>query len=273
MKVLIAADMEGITGVVSWDHVTAGHFEYDRFRRLMTRDVNAAIAGAFEGGADEVIVADGHGGGTNILIEELDPRVRINCSNSAPHSMVQGIDQTIDGLLYVGYHARHGTPNAICDHTYSSKCVSNLWLNGVLTGEYGLNAALAGYYGVPVIMISGDQSACAQAVELLGGLETAVVKQATGRHSAECLPPMLTQRLISAAAQAAVNRLRQGQAPAAYTVSTPVQVSVEFKSSDMADRAMRIPGSLREGLVVSLQLPDVHQAYMGFRSMLGLASY
>jgi D-amino peptidase len=272
MKVLIAADMEGITGVVSWDHVTAGHFEYDRFRRLMTQDVNATIAGAFEGGADEVIVADGHGGGTNILIEQLDSRARINCSNSAPHSMVQGIDATIDGLLYVGYHARHGTPNAICDHTYSSKCITNLWLNGVLMGEYGLNAALAGYYGVPVIMISGDQAACAQAVELLGDLQTAVVKQATGRNSAECLPPGVTHKLISAAASVAVTRLAAGQAPTPYIVSAPVQVSVEFKSSDMVDRAMRMPGSLRAGLVVSLQLPDAHQAYMGFRSLLGLAS-
>ncbi len=272
MNILIAADMEGITGVVNWDQVTAGHFEYPRFRALMTEDVNAAIQGAFEGGASKVTVADGHASGTNILIEQLDPRAVINCSNSAPHSMIQGISPDITGMIYIGYHARHGTANAICDHTYSSRCVSNLWINGILTGEYGLNAAIAGYFGVPVIMVSGDQMACAETIELLGKMPAAIVKVATGRHSAECLPPAQSHPLIKTAAKMAVQNLARGNSPKPFLPPSPVEILVELKSSDMADRAARIPGTERDGLRIRMVLPNMQQAYFGFRSILGMAS-
>ena len=185
MKVLIAVDMEGITGVTTWDQVTPGHAEYARFRRLMTQDVNAAIRGALEAGADEVIVADGHWNASNILIEELDPRAKLNSGSPSPFSMMEGIDESIDAVFFIGYHARNGSPFAILDHTWSSRTVANIWLNELLTGEYGLNASLAGHFGVPVIMVSGDQTACAQMSELLGDVEIAVVKQATGRFAAE----------------------------------------------------------------------------------------
>jgi D-amino peptidase len=272
MKILIAADMEGITGVVNWDQVTPGHYEYARFRKLMTQDVNSAIAGAFEAGVTDVIVADGHWNGTNILIEELDPRARLNSSTSAPHSMMQGIDETVDGVIFIGYHARQGSENAVCDHTWSSACVTNLWLNDTLVGEFGLNGALAGYYGVPVIMVSGDQTACGQTLELLGDMQTAVVKQATGRYSAECLAPEATQKLISNAARLAASDLIRGRAPEPFIVDTPVLVTVEFRSSDMADRAMRMPGTQRDGTRVSVEMPDMNAAYSAFRTIVGLAS-
>jgi D-amino peptidase len=271
MKILIACDMEGITGVVQWDQVTPGHFEYPRFRKLMTQDVNAAIKGAYEGGATDVIVADGHWNGTNILIEELDPRARLNSSTSAPHSMMQGIDETVNGVIYVGYHARQGSVNAVLDHTWSSKTVANLWLNDVLVGEFGLNGALAGYFGVPVIMVTGDQTACAQTVELLGEVEMAVVKQATGRFSAECLAPEVTQRLIAEAAKRAVQNLKRGHAPDPFVVDAPVLVTVDLMTSDMADRALRIPGLQRDGNRVSLEAADMNAAYSAFRTIVGLA--
>src|SRR5574339_376104 len=210
MKILIATDMEGITGVTIWDQVTPGHAEYARFRKLMTQDVNAAIRGAFDGGADEVVIADGHWHGSNILVEELDPRARLNTGSPSPFSMMQGIDESVDGVMFVGYHARNGSPNAILDHTWSSRTVANVWLNDILTGEYGLNGALAGHFGVPVIMVSGDQTACAQVTELLGDMETAVVKQATSRFAAECLAPQVTQETICLSAERAVQRLAAG---------------------------------------------------------------
>ena len=271
MKILIATDMEGITGVVNWDQVTPGHYEYPRFRKLMTQDVNAAIAGAFEAGATEVIVADGHWNGANILIEEFDARARLNSGTDAPHSMMQGIDESFDGVMYVGYHARQGSANAVCDHTWSSTCVTSLWLNDMLVGEFGLNGALAGYYGVPVIMVSGDQTACGQTVELLGELETAVVKQATGRYSAECLAPEVSQKLILEAARRAVLNLSRGKAPEPFIVDTPVLVTVEFRSSDMADRALRMPGTQRDGTRISIEMPDMNAAYSAFRTVVGLA--
>jgi len=271
MKILIATDMEGITGVTTWDQVTPGHVEYPRFRKLMTQDVNAAIRGATEAGAEEVAVADGHWNGSNILIEELDPRARLNTGSPSPFSMMQGIDESVDGVIFIGYHARNRTPNAILDHTWSSKTVANIWLNDILTGEYGLNASLAGHFGVPVIMVSGDQTACAQVVDLLGDMEMAVVKQATGRFAAECLIPEVSQELIYMIAARAVGRLTEGDVPDPFVLDTPVRVAVEFFKSDMADRATRIPFTQREGTRVSFSAQEMASAYNGFRAMVMLA--
>jgi D-amino peptidase len=271
MKILIAADMEGITGVTTWDQVTPGHAEYARFRKLMTQDVNAAVRGAYEAGADEVIVADGHWNGSNILIEELEARARLNTGSPSPFSMMQGIDESVDGVMFIGYHARNGTPDAILDHTWSRMTVANVWLNDTLTGEYGLNGAVAGHFGVPVIMVSGDQTACAQVVDILGDMETAVVKRATGRYAAECLPPPVTQDMIFMSAARAVTRLQDGAVPAPFVLDAPVRVAVEFFTSDMADRASKIPFTQRDGTRVSLTTQEMASAYSGFRSLVTLA--
>jgi len=272
MKILIATDMEGITGVTTWDQVTPGHAEYGRFRRLMTQDVNAAIRGAVEAGADDVIVADGHWNGSNILIEELDPRARLNSGSPSPFSMMQGIDETVDGVFFVGYHARNGSPNAVLDHTWSSRTVANVWLNDILTGEYGLTAAAAGHFGVPVIMATGDQIACSQMTELLGDLEVAVVKQATGRFAAECLAPAITQETIALTASRAVERLLDGDVPDPFVLDTPTRVTVEFFTSDMADKASKMPFTQRDGTRVSVIVEEMASAYSGFRSMVMLAT-
>jgi D-amino peptidase len=271
MKILIATDMEGITGVTTWDHVTPGHAEYARFRRLMTQDVNAAIRGAVEAGADEIIVADGHWNGSNILIEELDPRARLNTGSPSPFSMMQGIDESVDGVFFLGYHARNGSRNAVLDHTWSSKTVMNLWLNDILTGEYGLNAALAGYFSVPVVMATGDQTACGQIVELLVDMETAIVKQATGRFAAECLAPQMAHETIYTSAARAVGRLEEGNAPDPFVLDSPIRVTVEFFTSDMADKADKIPFTQREGTRVSFSAQEMISAYNGFRSIVMLA--
>ena len=267
MKILIAADMEGITGVTTWDQVDPRHAEYIRFRRLMTEDVNAAIRGACDAGATEVIVADGHSYGSNILIEDLDRRARLNSGSPSPFSMMQGIDESVDAVLFIGYHARNGSEKAVLDHTWSSRTVANVWLNDHLTGEFGLNAALAGHFGVPVIMASGDQTACQQISELLGNIETAVVKQANGRFAAECLPPEVTQELIYAAANQAVERMADDDLPEPFVLDTPIRVTVEFFSSDMADRAAIIPFTERADTRVSFTAPEMTLAYSAFRSM------
>jgi D-amino peptidase len=272
MKILIAVDMEGITGVTTWDQVTPGHAEYARFRKLMTQAVNAAVRGACEAGAEEVIVADGHWNGSNILIEELDPRAKLNSGSPSPLSMMQGIDDSVDAVFFVGYHARNGSPNAILDHTWSSRTVANVWLNELLTGEYGLNAALAGHFGAPVIMVSGDQTACAQMSELLGDAEVAVVKQASGRFAAECLSPQVSQELIYESACRAVERLAQGDVNDPFVLDTPVRVTVEFFTSDMADRASQMPFAQREGRRVSFPAQEMETAYRAFRTMVMLAS-
>ncbi len=271
MKILISADMEGVTGVSNWDQVTPGHPEYARFRRLMTGDVNAAVRGVFDGGGDEVRVADGHWNGSNILVEELDPRAKLHAGTAAPFPMMQGIDEEVDGVIFVGYHARHGSADAVLDHTWSSACVQNLWINGEISGEYTLNAALAGHFGAPVLLASGDQTACAQIGALIPSLKGIVVKYATGRFSAECLPPVVTAELIEQGTKQAVQSLRRQEAPAALVVPRPIQVMVEFKSSDMAARAGAIAGTRRADLKVSFEAADMPSAYMRFEVLIELA--
>jgi D-amino peptidase len=186
--------------------------------------------------------------------------------------MMQGIDESVDAVFFVGYHARNGTPNAILDHTWSSKTVANVWLNDLLTGEYGLNAALAGHFGVPVIMVTGDQTACGQMSDLLGDVEVAVVKQASGRFAAECLHPQVSQELIYEAACHAVERLSEGDVIDPFILDTPIRVTVEFFSSDMADRACKVPHTQREGTRVSFTAKEMETAYTAFRSMVMLAA-
>jgi D-amino peptidase len=267
MKVLIAADMEGVSGVTCWEETESNHSEYARFRKIMTEEVNAAISGAAEAGADEFVVADGHGEGTNILFEELDSRALLNSGGNSPLSMVQGVNQSTAGVLFIGYHARAGSKNAVLAHTWSSGRIANVWLNDALVGEYGINGAVAGHFGVPVLMISGDQTACAQAVDLLGALETAVVKHASGYFSAECLSPKITLPLIQETAKRAVKRLKDGTAPKPYIIKTPVRVRIEFRQPEAADRAERLPGVSRlDGLRIEFAVQDMLAAYAGFRA-------
>ncbi len=272
MKLLIAVDMEGITGVVTWNHVDPEHAEYQRFRRLMTQDVNAAIRGAVEGGADEIVVTDGHWNSDNILVEELDSHARLNSGTPSPFSMVQGIDQAVDAVIFIGYHARMGTANAILDHTWSSARVQNVWLNGRLTGEIGLNAALCGHFGAPVLMISGDQSANKEADEWIPGIENIVIKKASSRWSAELLPPAVTQLMICEGAVRAVRSFKTGKGPAPVKVETPVTVGLEFLYSEMADKALLLPGSQRiDGRKIEFSQPDMPAAYQAFRAAVTLA--
>ncbi len=274
MKLLIAVDMEGITGVSRWVHVDSTHAEYQRFRKLMTADVNAAIAGAFAElpAGSEVLVADGHGSGQNILIDELDPRARLHSGNAAPFAMVHGIGADVAGVFFIGYHARMGSTPAVLDHTWSSSHVFNVWLNGRITGEIGLNASLSGYFGAPVLMLSGDQTASAEAREWVPGIETAVVKVATSRYSADALPPAVSQERIRSAAATAVRKFQEGNGPKPLQPGSPVTIAVEFLNSAMADGAALTPGSKRlEARKVEIEAPDMAVAYGAFRTLVNNA--
>ena len=273
MKILIAADMEGITGVVHWDQVNPDHAEYSRFRKLMTGDVNAAIRGAFAGGATTVTVTDGHHNGRNILIEELDPRATLNSGSPSPLSMVQGVDEDVDGVMLVGYHGRMGAVNAILDHTWSDERVSGLWINGQAFGEAGLNGAVCGHFNVPVIMASGDQTLCAEVQELFGNkIEVAQVKKAVSRMSAECLPPAVTASLIEEVAKRATINLKSKKAPKPLKVTKPINMTVKFEQSDMADKAALMPHAIRTvERRVEYVASDMVTIYLAFRTMLALA--
>jgi len=273
MKLLIAVDMEGISGVVNWDQVDPSHAEYQRFRQIMTEDVNAAIQGAASAGATDFVVADGHWNSTNILIEKLDPRARLNSGSPSPFSMVQGVDSSVDAAFFIGYHARAGSLNAILDHTWSSLRVANVWLNGRLTGEFGMNAAVCGHFDVPALMISGDQTVCAEALEWVPGVETAQVKTAVGRFAAECLPLKESRKLIHETAEHALRNFVAGKSPPPLKVKTPVTIKLEFQAQNMADAAVIMPGAKRlDGRTIEFKAPDMAAAYLAFRSAVGLAA-
>lgn len=270
MKLLIVDDMEGISGVVDWTHVDSKNLEYQRFRKIMTADVNAAIKGAFEAGVDEVVVSDGHGGGKNVLIEELDPRARLNSGSPSPFAMVQGIDDAMDAMIMIGYHARYGTQGGVLAHTWSLGVV-NLWLNDLLVGEIGLSAFVAGHFGVPVLMISSDEAGCKEAAELIPGIETVAVKKGSTTFAAQCLPLELTHKLIRETAQKAVKRLKGGQGTEPVSTTTPVTVTVEFNNALMADNASIAPGAIRvDGRTVKMEAADMPAAYRTFRMLVRL---
>jgi len=264
MRVLIACDMEGLSGVVHWDHVSPKHAEYARFRQIMTDEVNAAIDGALDGGATHLIVTDGHHHGRNLLIEQLRAPARLISGGPAPLSMVQGAAE-VDAACFIGYHARAGTLNAVLCHTWTDE-VRGVWLNDRAVGEIGLNAAVCGHFGVPIRLVTGDRAAVQEAIELLGPIETVAVKQALSRMSAECYPAAENHHAIRAAAKRA---LTTPGTP--WTVETPVRLRVELNRPDQADRAATLPGIRRvNGTTVEWIGRDPIETYAVFRTIADL---
>lgn len=271
MKIYISADMEGIGGIVHSDQTDSTHSEYQRCRKLMTAEVNAAIQGALDGGATEILVNDSHGGMRNILIEELHPEAILLSGATKSFSMMAEIDRTFDAVFFIGYHARAGSAFANLDHTWNGpRVVQNIWLNGIEVGETGLNAALAGYFGVPVVLLTGDQTACAQARELLGAdLETVEVKQAVGRAAAKNLPAAKAHALIRAAATRAVAQCKQ-RAP--FTFQSPITLRLALARSSQADRCLLMPEvKLVAPRVVEFTHTDYAVLYNAFRALMVLA--
>jgi len=272
MRVYISVDMEGVAGVVHEDQTDpiqprhAG--EYNRFRRLMTNETNAAVEGALEAGATRVLVNDSHWLMRNLLIEDLNPAAELLSGGPKRLSMVEGIDTGFELALFVGYHARAGTQHATIDHTYTSR-VYEARLNGEPVGELALNAAMAGVHGVPVALVSGDQALAAEARALLGtSVETIVVKEALGRFAARSLAPAIACERIRAGAAAALRREHR-----VFTVSSPVRLEVDFVQTGMADMAELVPGSVRTaGRTVSYTGDDYREVFRAWRAMYNLAS-
>jgi D-amino peptidase len=264
MKLLIATDMEGTSGVVDWNHVDPSKPEYARFRKVMTANVNAAIEGAIRGGATEIIVSDSHNTSTNILIEELDPRVSaLNCGFRTNVLMVEGVDQ-VDAAMLVSFHARNDTPNAILCHTFTLN-VGNLWVNGRLAGEIGVNAAICGHYNVPVLMVSSDLAGCKEAEEWIPGVETAVLKRGNGRFAAECLPPEKAQELITSKAEKAVKNFIQGKAPKPVKMAAPTKMILQFTHSNEADGPSVLPEYKRlDATRLEFEGKDILEAFQRF---------
>lgn len=226
LKVYISADMEGVTGVVTGEQLGPSGFEYGRFRQIMTQEVNAAIAGAKAAGASQVLVSDSHGNGQNLLLEELPPDIQLVRAWPRPLGMMQGIDESFDAAIFIGYHAGATNLKGIRAHTMSSATLADIRINGISMPEAGINAAIAGHFDVPVVMISGDDAIVEEASRLLGDLEGVVVKWASGLHSGRTLLPAATLPLIRERVEAAVRR-RADFRP--YKIDLPARLEVRFK--------------------------------------------
>jgi D-amino peptidase len=207
-KVYISVDMEGISGVVGNDQTSAGQAEYGRSRKLMAEDANAAIRGAFAGGATEVVVNDSHGSQRNLLPEDLDPRARLISHSFKRHGMVEGLDETFDAVIFVGYHAKADSPRGLFAHT-GSGVVKDVQVNGKSAGEGGLNTLMAQWYGVPVVMITGDDVAIEQQKEWTPDVRGVVVKRAINMRAVESRPLAEARKEIEAAARESVAASRK----------------------------------------------------------------
>jgi D-amino peptidase len=272
LKVYISADMEGIGGVSTWQVQAApGAPEYEKSRRLMTLEVNSAVSGAFDAGATDVLVSDSHWSAQNIDIEALDPRARLVRAFPRPLEMMQGIDNTFDAVVFIGYHASEGTPSAILSHTISSARILELKLNDTAVPEAGLNAAIAGEVGVPVVFLSGDQATGRQARELLGPIGTVAVKQATGFYSATMLNPGECQRLIHEGVKRAVVG-RKEMKP--YRLTHPVKLELTFKNIVDAELVSCLPGIERpRGSTIVFKARDMIEASKFLAAILGMNTF
>lgn len=269
MKIFISADMEGISGVVTMEQIEPGARDYERARRMMTREVNAVIEAAVECGAGEIVVNDSHDNMDNILIEELNPKAVLISGSPKPLSMMQGIDKSADAVFFVGYHARAGTPQAVVDHTYCFRVLSAK-INGKPMSEAGLNGRLAGYFGVPVAFLSGDQHAVACAKEELRDPVGVVVKEAVGRNAAVTYPFDVVKQRLRAGVAEAMKHLGAFEPTAE---KGPVELEVSFSISGMADMAVLIPGAYKkDGRTVVYTAKDYMEAFKVFRAMLVLSS-
>lgn len=261
--------MEGTTGVVDWSQVGGDGGEYEKYRKLMVGDLNAAIEGALAAGAEEITVSDSHGRMRNLHPWEVNEAATLIRGSPKPFGMMAGISDEFDAALFVGYHARRGTPNAILCHTYTLGVMA-AYVNGIEMGEFGLNATLAGHHGVPAVFIAGDAAVAAEARALVPGIKTAVVKEGMGRYAAECLHPEKTAPLIKKTVSEALASY-DGIEP--LRVETPVKLKVELVSATSADAASILPYVERlDGRTVAAVFDDYPAAYRGFVGIFSMAS-
>jgi D-amino peptidase len=240
VRVLIMSDMEGVSGIVVWEQVNGGAPMYEEGRRLYTEEINAAVRGAKAAGATEIVAVDCHGAGggwtfNSFIPELLDP----DCEWVAHHPWsryTELLEQGCDAALFVGMHARANTPDGVLCHTISTTTWRNLWFNDDLVGETGINAALCGQYGCPVLLVTGDTATCQEATELIGpDLTTVAVKRGLSRYSARQIPPVRARQMIEAGAKQA---LQQRRPVRPYVPAQPTTITIELSTVETANQFM-----------------------------------
>ncbi len=271
MRVYISVDMEGIAGINTSKPTERGDDAYPRSAALMGGEANAAIEGAFDAGAEEVVVNDSHGKMYNLPPEELDPRARLVQGSKAWSMVEAAAEGRFDVALFVGYHARAGHPRGTLAHTYTGGPTLTT-LAGRPTGEYGINAMYLGTLGVPVGMVAGDDALAEEVADWLPWAERVVVKRAVSRQAADSLHPARARELVREGARHAVERATTGDLEP-LRLDPPIEVGIDFRHGGQADLAAFIPGFRREAdRGVRYTAADGVEAYRAFVSAVRMAT-
>ena len=244
MKIFISSDMEGTAGVVDWDQVLAGGHLYDYYAGLLTNEINAAIEGALSAGATEFLVNDSHSKMQNLRPDQLKGNARYLSGRYKPMYMMQGLDDTFDAIFFISYHGSMGSHGSTLSHTYFPTAFSEVTLNGEVTGEAGINALVALAYGVPIVLITGDQVTADELLPFAPGAHAAIVKESVTRFSANSMHPDEACTVIREAAERAVRSIATATIP---SLTLPVTMGITFKTSDYCDLTLRIAGFERVG--------------------------
>lgn len=272
MRIYISADIEGITGVVNWKQAgtpSSDHYDYAFARRMMTHDVNAAIRGARDAGATKIVIKDSHNVGLNLLIDQLEPGVElISGSRACPDGMMQGISRDFDACFLIGYHGMAGATEGVMEHTITGR-IHRVSVNGQPIGEMGMSAATAGYYGVPLVMVSSDDKGCHEAKSFIPTIEAAQVKVGMGRFMSHLLHPSETVGLIHEAARRGVDK---ASSIPPYTLEGECTARLEFNRSEEVDEASQLPGWNRlDAYTIEQTFPDWPSAHIGMRRAMSFA--
>ncbi|TMU87494.1 aminopeptidase [Bacillus sp. BHET2] len=268
MKIYMSVDMEGITGLVDHTHVDSSKHNYERGRIMMTDEANAVASTAFDLNCKEVLINDSHSQMNNLLIEKLHPETKLISGGAKPYSMVQGLDETYDGAFFVGYHAR-ASMKGVMSHSMIFG-VRNMFINDVVVGELGFNAYVAGYYGVPILLVAGDDQAALEAESLIPNVKTVVVKESISRSVAKSLTPQKSAQLLKEKTKEAIHNKEN-----VHPLTPPERptLRVEFTNYGQAEWASLMPGTeLETGTTtVRYEAKDILEAYRAMLVMTELA--
>jgi len=268
MKLYVSVDMEGITGLVDHTHVDSNKHNYERSRIIMTDEANQVVTTAFEQKWQEVVVNDSHSKMNNLLIERLHPETQLITGDVKPFSMVQGLDETFNGAIFVGYHAR-ASLKGVMSHSMIFG-VRNMYINDVAVGELGFNAYVAGYFNVPVLMVAGDDGAAIEAEKLIPNVTTAIVKESISRSAAKSLTPIKAGQLLR---EKTAFALRNKETVKPLTPPDRPMLGIEFANYGQAEWANLMPGTeiVPGTTIVRFQAKNILEAYQAMLVMTELA--
>jgi D-amino peptidase len=261
VKIFISSDMEGTAGVVDWDHVVAGGHFYDYYCQLLTNEINASIEGARRAGATEFLVNDSHSRMANLRPSDLAGSARYLSGRVKPMYMMQGLDETFDAVFFISYHGSMTTSSTL-SHTYFPTAFARVTINGVIAGEAGINALVAKAYGVPIVLITGDATTAEEIAPFAPSAVAVVVKESVSRFAANSLHPNAACALIDQGAFDAVTSLSSASE---VSMTTPITMTLDLRTSDYADLAARVAGVRRTGtLSCEITLDDPLELYKTF---------